>query len=97
MSRDQLESCMGDIILDAGTRREYVHTGGSSGRPLVFPKTAAEEFFIHEFFSQGTRGFVQERRMPPTATLKIRRSDEEEAAGSSAAAEVPVELKAKAG
>ncbi len=25
------------------------------------------------FFSQGTRGFVQERRVPPTATLKLRR------------------------
>ena len=43
---------MSDIILDAGTRREYVHTGGSSGRPLVFPKTLAEESFIHEFFSR---------------------------------------------
>ena len=48
---------------------------------------------FHEFFSQGTRGFVQERRMPPTATLKIRRSDEEEAA----ATEAPFELTAKAG
>ncbi len=55
MSRDQLESCMSDIVLDAGTRREYVHTGGSSGRPLVFPKTLAEEAFIHEFFSQAGR------------------------------------------
>ena len=52
MRRDQLETCMGDILLDAGTRREYVHTGGSSGRPLVFPKTLAEESFIREFFSQ---------------------------------------------
>lgn len=43
---------MADIILDAGTRREYVHTGGSSGRPLVFPKTLEEESFIREFFSQ---------------------------------------------
>src|SRR5690606_11766052 len=25
------------------------------------------------FFSQGSRGFVQERRVPPTATLKLRR------------------------
>ena len=41
---------MGDIVLDAGTKREYVHTGGSSGRPLVFPKTVAEESFIREFF-----------------------------------------------
>ena len=52
MTRDQLESCMGDIVLDAGTKREYVHTGGSSGRPLVFPKTVAEESFIREFFTQ---------------------------------------------
>jgi hypothetical protein len=60
MSRAQLESCMGDIILDAGTRREYVHTGGSSGRPLVFPKTLAEESFIHEFFSQVETGREQD-------------------------------------
>ena len=56
MTREQLESCMGDIVLDAGTRREYVHTGGSSGRPLVFPKTLAEESFIREFFSQVETG-----------------------------------------
>jgi len=56
MSREELEACMSDIILDAGTRREYVHTGGSSGRPLVFPKTQAEEAFIREFFSQVESG-----------------------------------------
>lgn len=56
MSRDQLESRMDDIVLDAGSRREYVHTGGSSGRPLVFPKTAAEENFIHDFFSRARIG-----------------------------------------
>jgi len=32
----------------------------------------------HAFFSQGTRGFVQERRMPPNATLKLRRAGEED-------------------
>lgn len=53
---------------------------------------------FHEFLSQGTRGFVQERRMPPTATLKLRRSDEEEAPVSTmAASEAPIPLKAKAG
>ena len=51
---------MSDIILDAGTRREYVHTGGSSGRPLVFPKTLAEESFIHEFFSRVDEGREQQ-------------------------------------
>jgi UDP-N-acetylglucosamine acyltransferase len=30
------------------------------------------------FLSQGTRGFVQERRMPPNATLKLRRASDEE-------------------
>jgi len=33
---------------------------------------------FHPFLSQGTRGFVQERRMPPTATLKLRRASEDE-------------------
>lgn len=56
MSREQLESCMQDIVLDAGSRREYVHTGGSSGRPLVFPKIAAEEAFIRDFFSSAHSG-----------------------------------------
>jgi UDP-N-acetylglucosamine acyltransferase len=33
----------------------------------------------HAFFSTGTRGFAQERRMPPGATLKLRRpADDEE-------------------
>jgi hypothetical protein len=56
MSREQLETCMGDIVLDAGTLREYVHTGGSTGRPLVFPKTLAEETFIRDFFSRADTG-----------------------------------------
>ena len=33
---------------------------------------------FHEFLSQGTRGFVQERRMPPHATLKLRRDSDED-------------------
>ncbi len=33
---------------------------------------------FHAFLSQGTRGFVQERRMPPGATLKLRRASDEE-------------------
>ena len=30
------------------------------------------------FLTQGTRGFVQERRMPPNATLKLRRDDDQQ-------------------
>ena len=53
---------------------------------------------FHEFLSQGTRGFVQERRMPPTATLKLRRSDEEESTTSTFnASEETVERRARAG
>ena len=53
---------------------------------------------FHEFLSQGTRGFVQERRMPPTATLKLRRSDEEEVQPAMPAAVVEQGgLKSKAG
>jgi len=33
---------------------------------------------FYEFFSKGTRGFVQERRMPPGATLKLRRASDDE-------------------
>ena len=36
---------------------------------------------FHPFLSQGTRGFVQERRMPPTATLKLRRASDDENEG----------------
>lgn len=39
---------------------------------------------FHEFLSQGTRGFVQERRMPPSATLKLRRTEEEAPAATAA-------------
>jgi hypothetical protein len=54
---------------------------------------------FHEFLSQGTRGFVQERRMPPSATLKLRRGDEDEstAAASTEGREESMHLKAKAG
>jgi UDP-N-acetylglucosamine acyltransferase len=41
-----------------------------------FPTGPAAEFYA--FLSQGTRGFVQERRMPPGSTLKLRRAPEEE-------------------
>lgn len=43
---------------------------------------------FHPFLSQGTRGFVQERRMPPGATLKLRRAsdDDNEERGLSAKA-----------
>ena len=33
---------------------------------------------FYPFLSQGKRGFVQERRMPPTATLKLRRESDDE-------------------
>ena len=56
MSREQLESCMGDIILDAGTRREYVHTGVPPVGHLYFRRLLAEESFIREFFSQAGAG-----------------------------------------
>lgn len=53
---------------------------------------------FHEFLSQGTRGFIQERRMPPSATLKLRRTDEEEAApGATPAAETTPKVRAMAG
>jgi UDP-N-acetylglucosamine acyltransferase len=41
-----------------------------------FPSGAAADF--HPFLSQGTRGFVQERRMPPNATLKLRRASDDD-------------------
>jgi UDP-N-acetylglucosamine acyltransferase len=39
-----------------------------------FPEGAPAEFL--RFFSGGSRGFAQERRMPPQATLKLHRQDE---------------------
>jgi UDP-N-acetylglucosamine acyltransferase len=45
-----------------------------------FTSGPAADFY--PFLCQGTRGFVQERRMPPNATLKLRRaSDDEDASG----------------
>ena len=52
---------------------------------------------FYEFLSQGTRGFVQERRMPPMATLKLRRAEEEESGVPAGSTPLPLELKAKAG
>jgi UDP-N-acetylglucosamine acyltransferase len=40
----------------------------------------------YPFLSQGTRGFVQERRMPPNATLKLRRATDDEDKGHGLAA-----------
>jgi UDP-N-acetylglucosamine acyltransferase len=59
---------------------EQLKAGFSDGPAAVYS----------EFLSGGTRGFVQERRMPPGATLKFRSVDED---GPSAG----VELKVKAG
>jgi UDP-N-acetylglucosamine acyltransferase len=44
-----------------------------------FPTGPAADF--HPYMSQGTRGFVQERRMPPGATLKLRRAADDEDRG----------------
>ncbi len=41
-----------------------------------FPSGPASHF--QPFLSQGTRGFIQERRMPPGATLKLRRASDDE-------------------
>jgi UDP-N-acetylglucosamine acyltransferase len=41
-----------------------------------FPSGPAAHF--QPFLSQGTRGFVQERRMPPGATLKLRRASDDD-------------------
>jgi UDP-N-acetylglucosamine acyltransferase len=41
-----------------------------------FPSGPAAQF--HPFLSQGTRGFIQERRMPPGATLKLRRASDDD-------------------
>jgi UDP-N-acetylglucosamine acyltransferase len=49
-----------------------------------FPTGPAADFY--PFLSKGTRGFVQERRMPPTATLKLRRASDDEGQGRGLAA-----------
>jgi len=43
---------------------------------IRFPSGPAAAY--HGFMSQGTRGFTQERRMPPGATLKLRRPADDE-------------------
>ncbi len=45
---------------------------------------------FQRFFSAGTRGYVQERRMPPNATIKLRRQLDEDPAHAS-------EMKSKVG
>jgi UDP-N-acetylglucosamine acyltransferase len=42
-----------------------------------FATAPAADFY--PFLSQGTRGFIQERRMPPNATLKLRRASDDDA------------------
>jgi UDP-N-acetylglucosamine acyltransferase len=49
-----------------------------------FTSGPAADFY--PFLSQGTRGFVQERRMPPGATLKLRRANDDEDKGHGLAA-----------
>ncbi len=41
-----------------------------------FQSGPAADFY--PFLSQGTRGFIQERRIPPNATLKLRRASDDE-------------------
>lgn len=55
---------------------------------LEYPTGPAAAF--HEFFAAGHRGFVQERRLPPNATLKLRRQPDADTATAG-------ELKAKVG
>jgi UDP-N-acetylglucosamine acyltransferase len=47
-------------------------------RELQARYTSGPAAAFSPFLSQGKRGFVQERRMPPGATLKLRRVDEDE-------------------
>jgi UDP-N-acetylglucosamine acyltransferase len=63
---------------------------------VQYPSGPAAMF--HDFLAQGSRGFVQERRTPPTATLKLRRDDEEETLKMTPATEETYrERRAKAG
>ncbi len=43
--------------------------------------TAGPAAELPKFLAEGTRGFVQERRLPPGATLKLRRAGEDEEEG----------------
>lgn len=52
---------------------------------------------FHEFLSGGTRGFVQERRMPPGATIKLRADADDTATAEESQAMPMHELRAKAG
>ena len=105
------EECRGGLFgesSDAAKEKAAQVAAQLSGpSPDYIPATVAElkkQFadgpaaVFYEFLSQGTRGFVQERRMPPTATLKLRHSEDEENANrmQSSGIEMP-ELKAKAG
>jgi UDP-N-acetylglucosamine acyltransferase len=62
-----------------------------------FPEGPAAAF--HEFLGQGSRGFVQERRMPPGSTLKLRGDIDAEAAETLAqvTASQAAALRSKAG
>jgi UDP-N-acetylglucosamine acyltransferase len=72
-----------DQVAELKAAYRTVYRGGLAWNDLLeclrtrFTSGPAAEF--HPFFSTGKRGFSQERRMPPGATLKIRRADEEEA------------------
>jgi UDP-N-acetylglucosamine acyltransferase len=56
--------------------------------------TSGPAALFNEFLRGGTRGFVQERRMPPGATIKLRPVTDDAAP---AEAETPIQRRAKAG
>ncbi len=61
-----------------------------------FPTGPAAAF--HIFLGTGTRGFVQERRMPPQATtLKIRSADTDDKSSGRSTETAAEDLKTKAG
>ena len=53
--------------------------------------------FFHQFLSGGTRGFVQERRMPPGATIKLRNRTEDPVETDELTTSAIPELRSKAG
>jgi UDP-N-acetylglucosamine acyltransferase len=52
---------------------------------------------FHQFLSSGKRGFVQERRMPPGATIKLRTPADDSVEADEAQRDMPVIPRAKAG
>lgn len=71
-----------DEVLQLKTAYRLIYRSGLKWTEVLdqlkrrFDVGAAAEF--HRFLSHGTRGFVQERRMPPNATLKLRRAADDD-------------------